>query len=84
MFPRFKPCPLCGGPAVAGWDVVTVYDPDEYDSRCYPYRRQPVMAVHCDSCGLRLARPTRRVVTKAMHLAYAEGLAEAWNRRIKA
>lgn len=84
MFPKFKPCPLCGGPAVAGWDVVTVYDPDEYDPKCYPCRRQPVMAVRCESCGLRLERPTQRVVTKAMHLAYAEWLAEAWNRRVKA
>ena len=63
---------------------MTVYDPDEYDPKCYPCRRQPVMAVRCDSCGLRLERPTHRVVTKAMHLAYAEWLAEAWNRRVKA
>ena len=80
-FPVFRPCPLCGGEPVASWDVVTVYDLDEYDARCPPFRRQPVVAVRCDACGLRLERPTARVVAKAEHLAHMEGLAEVWNMR---
>ena len=80
IFPKFLPCPLCGGNVVASWDVAVTYEPWEFLAGS-PYRHQPGVSVRCGLCDLYLWRPTDRVMTKEAHLDAMRALAAEWNRR---